>query len=98
MKDVRARFWFVVVAIADVTIVLAGIPLLRQTYSALEQRTSDVPLLAQLLVANLSMMLLVVGAMFAWGMLGTRVLRELLTYSPRSFAQPIRALQTRYRR
>ncbi len=97
MKNIRARFLFMVVGVADVTIVLGGIPLLRDTYLALEQRAGDVPLLLQLLVANLSLMLLVVGAMFACGMLGVRAVAGF-RYSPRSSAQPIRALQTRYRR
>jgi hypothetical protein len=95
MKHIGARFLFVVIVAADMTIVLGGIPLLRDTYLALEQRTSDVPLLFQLLAANLSMMLLVLTAMFAWGMLGVRAVRSVLTYSPRFSAQPIRASQTR---
>jgi len=98
MRNIRARFLFVVVVVADVTIVLGGVPLLRYTYLALAQRATDVPLLLQLLVANMSMMLLVVGAMLAWGMLGARAVSSAFRYSPRSSAQPIRALQTRYRR
>jgi len=98
MKKIRARFLFVVIVAADVTVVLAGIPLLRYTYLALAQRAGDVPLLLQLLVGNLSMMLLVVAAMFASGMLGARALSGAFRYSPRSSAQPIQALQTRYRR
>ncbi len=97
MKNIRARFLFMVVGAADVTIVLGGIPLLRDTYLALEQRAGDVPLLLQLLVANLSLMLLVVAATFACGMLSVRAVTAF-RYSPRSSAQPIRALQTRYRR
>jgi hypothetical protein len=98
MKTLRARFLFLVIVAADVTIVLGGIPLLRDTYLAVEQRASDVPLLFQLLVANLSMLLLVFAAMYAWGLIGVRVVRRVLTYSPRSSAPPSRALQTRYRR
>ena len=98
MKKIRARFLFTVIVVADVTVVLGGIPLLRDTYMALEQRAGDVPLLVQLLVANLSMMSLVVGAMFACGMLGARALGSAFRPSPRSSAQPIRGSQTRYRR
>jgi hypothetical protein len=98
MKNIRARFLFVVIVAADVTAVFGGIPLLRYTYLALAQRAGDVPLLLQLLVANLSMMLLVVAAMFAWGMLGARVLSGTFTYFPRSSAQPIPASRTIYRR
>ncbi|HEX5275616.1 MAG TPA: hypothetical protein VFW34_10105 [Candidatus Rubrimentiphilum sp.] len=98
MKKIRARFLFVVIVAADVTVVFGGIPLLRDTYVALAQHAGDVPLLLQLLVANLSMMLLVVAAMFAWGMLGARALNGAFRYLPRSSARPIRASQTRYRR
>ncbi len=98
MKKVRARFLFLVIVAADVTAIVGGIPLLRYTYLALAQRAGDVPLLLQLLVANLSMMLLVVAAMLAWGMLGARALSGAFTYSPRSSARPILASQTRYRR
>ena len=87
-----------VIGAADVTAVFGGIPLLRYTYMALAQRAGDVPLLLQLLVANLSLMLLVVAAMLAWGMLGARALNGAFRYSPRSSAQPIPASQTRYRR
>jgi len=98
MKKIRARFLFVVIVLADLTIVLGGVPLLRETYLALAARATDVPLLLQLLVANLSMMLLVLAAMFAWGMLGVRFVRGVLTYSPRSSEPPILVSQTRYRR
>lgn len=97
MKNIRARFLFLVVVAADVTIIFGGIPLLRYTYLALAQRAGDVPLLLQLLVANLSLMLLVVAAMFAWGMLGARALSRAFRYS-RSSVRPIPASQTRYRR
>ena|SRR5437588_480599 len=98
MRKIRARFLFVIIVAADVTIVLGGIPLLRYTYLALQQRAGDVPLLLQLLVANLSLMLLVVAAMFACGMLGVRALNMAFMYSPRSSAQPIPASQMRRRR
>jgi hypothetical protein len=97
MKTVRSRFLFAVVVASDVTIILGGIPLLRDTYLALQERAGDVPLLLQLLVANVSLMLLVMAAMFACGMLGVRAVRGAVTYSPRFFAPPIRASQTRYR-
>ncbi len=98
MKSIRARFLFVVIVAADVTAVFGGIPLLRYTYLALAQRAGDVPLLLQLLVANLTMLLLVVAAMFAWGILGARVVSGAFRYSPRSYAPPILMSRTRYRR
>ncbi len=98
MKNIRARFLLVVVLAADVTIVLGGVPLLRDTYLALAQRATDVSLLLQLLVANMSLMLLVVGAMLAWGMLGVRAVSGAFTYSPISFGPPTQASRTRFRR
>lgn len=97
MKRIRSRFLFAVVVAADMTIVLGGIPLLRDTYLALRQHATDVPLLLQLLVANLSLLLLAIAAMFAWGILGVRVVSGAFRYSPRFSAQPIRASRTRYR-
>lgn len=98
MKKIRTRFLFAVIVVADLTIVLGGIPLLRYTYLALEAHAGNVPLLLQLLFANLSMMLLVLAAMFACGMLGVRAVRGAFRYAPRFSAPPIRASQTISRR
>ena len=93
---IRARFLFAVVVVADLTIILGGIPLLRDTYLALSYRATDATLLLQLLVANLALLLLVIAAMFACGMLGARAMRGVIRYGPTIFAQPIRARRTRY--
>jgi hypothetical protein len=98
MSHLRARFLFAVIVAADVTIILSGIPLLRYTYLAVQQRAGDIPLLVQLLVANMSLLLLVTAAMSACGMLGACAVRGALRYSPRFSARPIQASQTRYRR
>ncbi len=95
---IRAPFLLAVVVAADITIVVGGIPLLRYTYMALGERAGDLPLLVQLLLANVAMLLLVIGAMFACGLLGARAVRGAVKYSPRFFARPIRAPQTRYPR
>ena len=94
MKTIRARFLLAVIVAADTTIVIGGIPLLRYTYMAVSERAGDMPLLIQLLLANIAMLLLMTGAMFASGMLGMRAVR----YSPRFFGLPIRAQRTRYPR
>ena len=93
---IRARFLFAVVVVADMTILLCGIPLLHDTYLALSQRAGDAQLL-QLLAANVAMLLLMIGAMLAWGMLGARVL-QLVRLDPTIFGRPIRAQRTKYRR
>lgn|GEM_PF-5311877 len=97
MKAIRARFLFAMIVLADVTIVIGGIPLLRDTYVALSERAGDMPLLLQLLSANVAMLLLLTAAMFACGMLGVRAV-SLVMRSPKFFERPIRAQQTRYRR
>ena len=95
---IRKRFLFAVVVAADLTIIFGGLPLLRLTYNALSSHANDPALLSQLLVANVAMLLLVIAAMFAWGMLGTRALRGLVRLGPTIFAQPIRVRGTRHRR
>lgn len=85
------------VVLADVTIVIGGVPLLRYTYLAVSQRAGDMPLLLQLLLANIAMLLLVTAAMFACGMLSVRAV-SVVKRSPKFFGLPIRAQQTRYQR
>lgn len=97
MKAIRARFLFAMIVLADVTIVIGGIPLLRYTYLAISQRAGDMPLLLQLLLANIAMLLLVTAAMFACGMLGVRAV-SVVKHSPKFFERPIREQQTRYQR
>lgn len=94
---IRKRFLFAVVVAADLTIIFGGLPLLRYTYVALSRHVTDATVLSQLLVANVAMLLLVIAAMFAWGMLGARAIRGLIRLGPTIFAQPIRVRETRYR-
>ncbi len=98
MKTIRARFLLAVIVAADATIVVGGIPLLHDTYMAVSQRAGDMPLLLQLLLANVAMLLLVIAAMFAYGMLGVRAVRSAIKCSPIFFEQPIQAQRTRYPR
>lgn len=95
---IGAGFLLAVAVAADLTILFGGIPLLHDTYAVLNRHTSDQALLLQLLAANLAMLLLVVAAMVAWGMLGTRAVCYLVRLAPRVFARPIPVRQTRYRR
>ena len=83
---------------ADATIVVGGIPLLHDTYMAVSQRAGDMPLLLQLLLANIAMLLLLIAAVLAYGLLGLRAVRSAIKYFPRFFEQPIRAQRTRYPR
>jgi hypothetical protein len=95
---IGTQFLFAVIVAADATIVFGGIPLLRYTYLALSEHATDVSLLLQLLVANMTLLLLCVAAMWACGMLGIRAVRGVFRLVPIVFSRPSRARRTKYPR
>lgn len=98
MRRVRTRFLLLTILAADITIAFGGIPLLRYTWVALAQRAQDAALLTQLLAANLTMLLLVLSAMAACGIVGARVISLALRRFPIFSALPIPVQQTKSQR
>jgi len=91
MMYVRSRYLCAVIAVSDTALVGAGVPLQRYSWSVASQTPVDPKMVLLLLLANFTLLALLLCGMFCGVVLTKRGVQLTLRHVSKFFARPSRA-------
>ncbi len=91
MMYVRSRYLCAAIAVSDVVLLAAGVPLQRYSWSVASQRAVDPQTILVLLLANVALLALLLCGMLSAIVLTRRGVQLTLRHVSRFFARPSRA-------